>query len=46
LSLSLVARIERGRREDPRLSTVKALAEELGVDVATLVSDGRPRKGK
>jgi transcriptional regulator with XRE-family HTH domain len=48
LSLSLVTRIEQGAREDPRLSTLRALADALGIGVGELVDtlEGRPRSAK
>lgn len=58
LSISAVVHIEAGRIPDPRLSTVKALAQALGVPVDELArnggeakpaqkrSRGRPRKEK
>ena len=41
LSLLQVAQLERGRKRDPRLSTLRALAGALGVDLNAL-GDGRP----
>jgi transcriptional regulator with XRE-family HTH domain len=37
LSVSVVCQIEQGRRTDPRISTLKAVADALGVSVAVLV---------
>jgi transcriptional regulator with XRE-family HTH domain len=37
LSVSLVSQIERGSRADPRMSTITALAEALGVSLDELV---------
>jgi transcriptional regulator with XRE-family HTH domain len=42
LSVSVISQIEQGKKEDPRLSTIVALADALGVDVGKLV----PRRGK
>ena len=48
LSISVVSQIEQGNIADPRVSTVTALADALGVSCDTLTgkSGGRPRKGK
>jgi transcriptional regulator with XRE-family HTH domain len=37
ISLSNLAQIEQGQKTDPRISTVTALAEALGVDVNQLL---------
>jgi transcriptional regulator with XRE-family HTH domain len=44
LSITVVALIEQGKREDPKLSTVAALARALGVGLDDLAGEGR-RKG-
>jgi transcriptional regulator with XRE-family HTH domain len=47
LSVSVVSQIEQGRKEDPRMSTVRALAQALGVPSDALMDEenkGR-RKG-
>jgi transcriptional regulator with XRE-family HTH domain len=53
LSLSLVAKMEQGRKADPRASTLLALAEALGVRAGQLIEDLKkppedafPGKGK
>lgn len=53
LSLSLVAKMEQGRKADPRASTILALAAALGVRPGQLIEDLTPppegyelRKGK
>jgi transcriptional regulator with XRE-family HTH domain len=43
LSISVVTQLEQGQREDPRLSTVVALARALGVTLDELVK--APHKG-
>jgi transcriptional regulator with XRE-family HTH domain len=40
LSMSVVSQIERGKKLDPRVSTIEALADALGVSVDELL--GRP----
>ena len=44
LSLSLVAKLEQGKKADPRASTLLALAEALGVTPGTLLDDLVPAK--
>ena len=39
LSLSLVAKLEQGKKADPRASTILALAEALGVKPGALLDD-------
>jgi transcriptional regulator with XRE-family HTH domain len=39
LSLSLVAKLEQGKKADPRASTLLALAEALGVRPGALLDD-------
>jgi transcriptional regulator with XRE-family HTH domain len=48
LSISVVAQIEQGKKADPKLSTVLALAGALRVSLDALVSESgkKPRKGK
>ena len=51
LSVSIVARMEQGVKEDPRLSTLLKLAQALDVGVGDLLMTPRPkrkqkRKGK
>jgi transcriptional regulator with XRE-family HTH domain len=53
LSLSLIAKMEQGRKADPRASTLLALAEALGVRAGQLIEDLKkppedafPGKGK
>jgi transcriptional regulator with XRE-family HTH domain len=56
LSLSLVAKMEQGRKADPRASTILALAAALGVRPGQLIEDltpppegfelGKGKKGK
>lgn len=53
LSLSLIAKMEQGRKADPRASTILALAAALGVRPGQLIEDLTPppegyefRKGK
>ncbi len=52
LSVSNLSQIEQGQKEDPRVSTVLALAKAMGVSVTSLIGeDGveekpRPRKGR
>lgn len=46
LSLSLVFHMEQGRRTDPTLSTMTALAKVLGTDLNTLGGFRAPRKTK
>jgi transcriptional regulator with XRE-family HTH domain len=46
LSLSLVAKMEQGRKADPRASTLLALADALGVRAGRLIEDlTRPPEG-
>jgi transcriptional regulator with XRE-family HTH domain len=42
LSMSVVAQLEQGQREDPRISTVAALARALGVTVDAILSGAGP----
>jgi transcriptional regulator with XRE-family HTH domain len=42
LSVSVVSQIEQGKKADPRMTTVLALADALGVDIRKLT--GPPRK--
>jgi transcriptional regulator with XRE-family HTH domain len=44
LSLSLIAQIEQGKKADPRMSTLQALAEALGVDCNALTEHHEPKK--
>lgn len=44
LSLSLVAKLEQGKKADPRASTLLALAQSLGVTPGTLLDDLLPAK--
>jgi transcriptional regulator with XRE-family HTH domain len=37
LSLSVVCQIEQGRKEDPRVSTARALADALGASLDDLI---------
>ncbi|QJW98098.1 helix-turn-helix domain-containing protein [Frigoriglobus tundricola] len=56
LSLSLIAKMEQGRKADPRASTILALAEALGVRPGQVIEDltpppdgfflGKGKKGK
>jgi transcriptional regulator with XRE-family HTH domain len=43
LSLSLVAKLEHGKKGDPRASTLLALAEALGVKPGAILDDLFPR---
>jgi transcriptional regulator with XRE-family HTH domain len=43
LSMAVVSQIEQGKIADPRLSTLRALAEALGVDCNTL-TEPEPKK--
>ena len=43
LSLSLVAKLEQGKKGDPRASTLLALAEALGVKPGAIFEDLFPR---
>ena len=43
LSLSLVAKLEQGKKGDPRASTLLALAEALGVKPGAILEDLFPR---
>jgi transcriptional regulator with XRE-family HTH domain len=47
LSVAVVSQIEQGKIADPRLSTLRALAEALGVDCNTLTEPDpkKPRPG-
>jgi transcriptional regulator with XRE-family HTH domain len=45
LSLSVIAGIEQGKKGDPRLSTVAAIAEALGVPVDGLIAPEKKRRG-
>ncbi len=40
LSISSVSQIEQGKKPDPRVSTIQALASALGVDCTALVGQG------
>ena len=40
LSLSLLAQMEQGKNENPRLDTIRSLARALAVGVADLVGNG------
>jgi transcriptional regulator with XRE-family HTH domain len=42
LSVSMVSLIEQGQREDPRVSTVQALADALGVSLDVLLGKPAP----
>lgn len=44
LSISLVAKLEQGKKADPRASTLLALARALGVTPGTLLDDLLPAK--
>ena len=44
LSVSLVAKLEQGKKADPRASTLLALARSLGVTPGTLLDDLLPAK--
>ena len=44
LSMSLVAKLEQGKKADPRASTLLALAKALGVTPGTLLDDLVPTK--
>jgi transcriptional regulator with XRE-family HTH domain len=48
LSVSMVSQIEQGKKPDPRLSTIQALARALDLDCTTLVEGGgngrKPRR--
>ena len=46
LSMSLVAQIEQGKKQNPQLATVLVLAEALGVDLNALVAGVVPVRGK
>jgi transcriptional regulator with XRE-family HTH domain len=51
LSLSLIAALEQGTADDPKLSTAKAIARVLGVGLDELAADAPPpekpkRRGK
>lgn len=46
LSVSVVSRLEQGAHEDPRLSTIRAIAEALGVGVDDLLVEDKPARGK
>jgi DNA-binding XRE family transcriptional regulator len=47
LSMSLIAQLEQGFKDDPKLSTVRALANTLGVTLDELAGDiGAEPKGK
>jgi transcriptional regulator with XRE-family HTH domain len=46
LSTSVVSQVEQGQRQDPRISTVAALAEALGVEVGELLKPPRRKRGK
>jgi transcriptional regulator with XRE-family HTH domain len=41
LSLSIVSQLEQGKTDDPKLSTLKAIAAGLGVTLDELTGDGR-----
>jgi transcriptional regulator with XRE-family HTH domain len=40
ISLSLLAQMEQGKNENPRLDTIRSLARALAVGVADLVGNG------
>jgi transcriptional regulator with XRE-family HTH domain len=42
LSTSIVSQIEQGQKEDPRISTIQALAQALGVSVDELLKSSHP----
>jgi len=44
LSISNLSQIEQGKRRDPRISTITALAAALDVDVAELLREPSSRK--
>jgi XRE family transcriptional regulator, fatty acid utilization regulator len=46
LSISNLSQIEQGKRKDPRISTVSALAAALGVDVTELLRESSSRQQK
>jgi transcriptional regulator with XRE-family HTH domain len=46
LSVSIVSQIEQGKRENPRVKTVLALAEALGVGVGQLLARPARRPGR
>lgn len=46
LSLSVIAQIEQDNRPDPRLSTLKAIADVLEVTVLDLIQEPPPERGK
>ena len=46
LSVSLIGQIEQGKKLDPRVSTVQALAAALGVDWPALLGDARRKVRK
>jgi transcriptional regulator with XRE-family HTH domain len=46
LSLSLVAKLEQGKKGDPRASSLLALADALGVKPGQLLDDLYPAEGR
>lgn len=46
LSISNIAQIEQGLKDDPHLSTVMLMAESLGVDLNRFVSGLKVERGK
>jgi transcriptional regulator with XRE-family HTH domain len=40
LSVSMVSQLEQGNRSDPRISTIKALADALGVTLEEMTAGG------
>jgi transcriptional regulator with XRE-family HTH domain len=46
LSVSIVSQIEQGRREDPRVSTLAAVARVLSATIDDLLSDQTTGRGK
>src|SRR5258707_1119851 len=42
LSISVVSRLEQGAQDNPRLHTIKAIADALGVTVDDLLREERP----
>src|SRR5437868_10406167 len=41
LSISVVTRIEQGKNDDPRVSTIMAIAEALGTSIEALMAGAR-----
>ena len=44
LSIAVITHLEQGRKADPRLSTLRALAEALGVDCNALTEEQQGNK--